>query len=110
MRISKEIQKEYGAKGLNAFLTSHQVSIDAEGKNVHLSYESLYKRTRALLLDQRVDALVMVVQNDEFLHTGLPLMYIDSVHTVSENVYMQKDPHTLIPDEALRRLKILIEG
>jgi hypothetical protein len=38
----------------------------------------------ALLFDKSVEALLIVIQNDELLETGLPVPYIDSIHDVTK--------------------------
>jgi len=36
-------------------------------------FNSLYQRCKALLMDKRVEALILVIQTDELLRTGLPV-------------------------------------
>jgi hypothetical protein len=38
----------------------------------------------ALLFDKSVEALLIVIQNDALLETGLPVPYIDRIHNVAK--------------------------
>ena len=50
---------------------------------MHLPLQGLYERTRTLLLNEQVEALVLVVQTDEFLRTGLPVDRIDQLTSLA---------------------------
>ncbi|MBU3695085.1 MAG: hypothetical protein FGM40_09740 [Rhodocyclaceae bacterium] len=71
--------------GQRAWLTSAAQTLDAEGEPVPLT-GGLFGRVRALVLRQTVDAMVLVVENDEFLSAGLPLDRVDAVHGVDDDV------------------------
>jgi hypothetical protein len=48
--------------------------------------QGLRARTRALLLLKDVQALVLVVQDDALLETGLPMDQVDVVHVVDDDL------------------------
>ena len=91
------------AAGLGAALTSDTFTEVAEEGERILPFASLNRRLRALVLDCGIDALVAVVQTDEFLHAGLPLEAMSAVTWV--------DSHLLTFDQRLpvsaRRLQTL---
>ncbi|MDZ7750205.1 MAG: hypothetical protein U5S82_00770 [Gammaproteobacteria bacterium] len=66
-------QRKYAEAGKRCFATSHDLTLDARGAPLPFPFDGLYRRCRALLLDPRVDTLVLVVQDDELADTGLPV-------------------------------------
>ncbi len=110
MERALDIQKEQLDKGMRSFVSSHIKSMDWRGEEVHFSFEGLYRRTRSLLMDERVDALVLVMQTDEFLYTGLPLSYIDNIVITPQPVYSVKHASDQIPDNTYRRLRTLLNS
>ncbi len=68
-------------EGIHAHLTGHQLSESADGSVMHLASEGLFMRCIALLGAPEVEALVMVIDSDEFLDKGLPVDRIDRIHT-----------------------------
>jgi cyanophycin synthetase len=79
MAAARARQGELVAAGIACFLTSHATTLNAAGLETTLSLGSIYTRCRALLVDHRVEALLLVVQNDELLRTGLPVDRIDRI-------------------------------
>jgi len=69
-------------EGRRACLTNGSEIRAASGEPLPMPLRGLYPCVRALVLSPRVDALVLVVQNDEFLASGLPLECVDSVTVV----------------------------
>ena len=53
---------------------------------MQLRLHGLYARTRALLLNREVDALLLVVQTDELLRTGMPVDRIDRFNCVGPSL------------------------
>ncbi|MBV1885616.1 MAG: hypothetical protein KUG61_00940, partial [Parvibaculaceae bacterium] len=60
-------------KGVRAYLTSHDETVDSNQSQRPYPFTSLAQRTKALLLDETVDALVLVIQNADILKSGLPI-------------------------------------
>jgi cyanophycin synthetase len=79
-----QIREEYSARGIRCWLTNHMETVSDSGEVSAVVALGLYERCMALLLDPEVEALIMVVQNDELLETGLPLRRIDQIHIISE--------------------------
>lgn len=59
--------------GLRCCMAGHERVIAADGHEMPVAANGLFGRALALLLDAEVDALVLVVQTDELLRTGLPV-------------------------------------
>lgn len=55
------------------FLTSHATTLGPEGTDLPVPGAGLYARCQALLMNRRVEAIVLVIQTDELLQTGLPV-------------------------------------
>jgi acyl-coenzyme A synthetase/AMP-(fatty) acid ligase/D-alanine-D-alanine ligase-like ATP-grasp enzyme len=67
------------ALGAGAFATGTDRTLDAEGRDIAMPVRGLHARARALLLSKAVHALVLVVQDTEFLQTGLPVDVVDAM-------------------------------
>jgi len=78
------IRSGYAQRGLRCHLASHDRVVAADGAPVVLGAHGLFGRAIALLLDSQVDALVLVVQSDELLATGLPVDRITRVTEVAD--------------------------
>jgi len=74
------IRAAYAARGVGCWLTSHLKTVSNKGESTTLVGSGLYGRCVALLMDPEVEALVLVIQTDELLRTGLPLSRIDRIH------------------------------
>ena len=72
-------RKALGGDGAGIFVTNAVRTLDGNGHEIPMPLQGLYERSRALLLSKKVYALLLVVQDDEWLRTGLPVEYIDSV-------------------------------
>jgi len=79
-------QQDLVTRGVRCFLSSHRVTLLPSREERMLASESLYDRTLALLMDKGVEALVLVVQTDEFLHRGLPVDAITGVYTIDNDI------------------------
>lgn len=72
-------QRHWTAQGLNCFLTSDDLTEDGQGQAQPMALNGAFRRVRALLMDNRVQALVIVLQTDAWLATGLPIDRIDHI-------------------------------
>jgi cyanophycin synthetase len=79
MDIAKKEQNSLIEKGIACFLTSHNVTINHSASEMILPFKGLHKRCKALLLNHQVEAIILVVQTDEFLYTGLPIDAISNI-------------------------------
>ena len=71
---------ELSRQGLACWCTSHAQTFDGSGDPCLLQGDGLFSRCSALLLDPTVEALILVVQTDELLATGLPADRLTQVH------------------------------
>jgi cyanophycin synthetase len=73
LKIALTRQKEMAQEQVSCFITSHEMTLTATGVEMQFPFNSLTRRCQALLMDRRVDAILLVVQTDELLRSGLPL-------------------------------------
>lgn len=74
------------AQGVACYLTSHQLTQDEAGNTQPMACAGLFLRCRALLLDKSVGAIMLVIQNDELVQTGLPVDAFDVVEQVDNQL------------------------
>jgi acyl-CoA synthetase (AMP-forming)/AMP-acid ligase II/D-alanine-D-alanine ligase-like ATP-grasp enzyme len=100
-------RKEMGGNGTGIFVTSTRRSLNSNGYELVSTFSSLHHRTRALLLSRQVRALLIVVQDDELLSTGLPVEYFNRIHDAGGSLRQHQNPELLLVkerDQMLRRL------
>jgi cyanophycin synthetase len=81
---ARAVQSNYTKKGVQCWLTNHLTSLSPSGEMCPLAAHNLFSKVSALLFDKSVEALLIVIQNDELLETGLPVPYIDCIHDVTK--------------------------
>ncbi len=86
MESARQQQKERVAAGQRCYISSHEITLAPSGGAMQLRLHGLYARTRALLLNREVDALLLVVQTDELLRTGMPVDRIDRFNCVGPSL------------------------
>jgi cyanophycin synthetase len=82
MLAGRSRQKALRAEGRACFLTSHEQTLDQHGALLAMAADGLFDRVLALLMNRDVGALVLVIQTDELLRTGLPVDRLASVQVV----------------------------
>ena len=100
-------RKALGDNGAGVFVTSARRSLNSNGYEIEIPFNSLHHRTRALLLSRQVRALLIVVQDDELLSTGLPVEYFNCIHDAGGSLRQHQNPELLVlkeRDQMLRRL------
>ena len=105
LEAAQEEWKQMVNSGLRAALLNSQQTLLSDGRLKIMPLAGLYARSRALVLSPDIDALVLVVQDNEFLHSGLPF---DSVTVVWEATgelasYLEKRPLDNAEANNLRR-------
>lgn len=70
-------QRQCASAGEACYLTSSRETRSPSGEPCHLAAEGLFDRCRALLVNDAVERLVVVMDSDEWQHTGLP---VDAIH------------------------------
>jgi cyanophycin synthetase len=83
MNEAKKVQSNYAKKGVQCWLTSHITTLSPSGEMTPLVANNLFSKVSALLFDKNVEALLIVIQNDALLETGLPVPYIDVIHDMT---------------------------
>lgn len=83
LREAIKVQSDYAKKGIQCWLTNHVTSLSPMGEIFPLSANNLFSKVSALLFDKSIEALLIVIQNDALLETGLPVPYIDLIHDMT---------------------------
>jgi D-alanine-D-alanine ligase-like ATP-grasp enzyme len=102
--------QEMVASGLDAYLSHAHRTLAPSGDEWRMPFVGLYQRARALVLSSRVQALVLVVQTDEILGTGLPLEAVDSVSFVDERLQAWPSKGDAASPERVAALLQLLRG
>ncbi len=79
-------QKLHVDKGIDCFMTSHSKSRSPTGDDIHIAAPNLFGKCRALLMNRAVEALVIAIESDEFVATGLPIDSIDRLIIIDEDI------------------------
>jgi acyl-coenzyme A synthetase/AMP-(fatty) acid ligase/D-alanine-D-alanine ligase-like ATP-grasp enzyme len=94
--------------GPGVHLSSAAQTLDGEGRTLPMPLSGLCDRVRALVLSPRVHAIVMVVQTDELLRTGLPLERVDRVVMVDRALESSTAPSRPLAAARLAALGALL--
>lgn len=73
LTMARAQQQTWQAQGIAGYLTSHNLTLTPSGAELHLAQNGLFARCQALLADNHVEAIVLLVQTDDLLQTGLPV-------------------------------------
>lgn len=103
-------QRELTHQGIRCFLTDHERTFDDSGTEILLTFRGLSRRCRVLLMNPRMEALILVVQTDEFLYAGLPVNRATRVILSEHPLANWKNPKETISPDRLDRLKKLLEN
>ena len=103
-------RKALGGDGAGIYVTSAGRTLDGNGheiREIRIPFQTLHGRSRAMLLSRQVRTLLLVVQDDEWLRSGLPVEYLDSV--VDAGGALRQHPSADLPlskekEQALRQL------
>ena len=103
---AQEEWKELVSSGLRATFVCSQKVLMSDGMPYIMTLDSLYDKCRALALLSDVDALVIAVQDDEFLQSGLPFDSVSMVHDTGGKLSSHQEKRLLVDKEAsnLRRV------
>ncbi|PHS72571.1 MAG: hypothetical protein COB22_04350 [Cycloclasticus sp.] len=109
LESAKQKQATSIESGINSYLTSHKLTLNASNKETTMPNDELMKRCFALLLDRQVQELIVVVQTDECLFEGVPFDQINSMVVVDELLTSWKDSNVAIPAHAAANARQLLE-
>ncbi len=84
-KAAEQRQKALIQSGVAAFLTSHHHTKDNTLATWVMAEFGLYARCQALLMHRAVEAIVLVIQNEDWLQTGLPIDQIDRVEHIDSD-------------------------
>ncbi len=97
-------------QGISAMLTSHERTIGADGEEIVLTRGArLFDRASALMHDTQADQLVLVIQDDELLYRGRPMLRVSSVKKVNDSLKSFRDPEQSLSVERIDALKRELE-
>ena len=85
LSAARRRQRELAATGLHHHITTHERTWASNDKELKFDSSGLFDRCLALLMDREVQGLILVVQNDELLRSGLPIDRVDRVHVDYSN-------------------------
>jgi len=84
LELAQARQQTWQAQGVACYVTSHNVTLAPCGAVMPMAHEGLFSRCLALLGDKTVEALVLVIQTDELLHSGFPVDAISRIWNSGE--------------------------
>ncbi len=95
--------------GIQCFMTTHRVTYAPSGEEVLYPFESLFNRVTALTMNKALESLIVVVQTDEFLKTGMPVDRVSSFIKVNDALVKWNDPGNVLDPDARNALFELID-
>ncbi len=95
-------QEELRCTGIRCFVTSHQETLAATGAVMPMPAEGLFGRSLALLINCGVQHLILVIQNNELLSSGLPVDRLTRIVLCDNQM-----PETAGAPDALLRAELL---
>lgn len=96
-------QKNLVKKGIACFLTTANITYSPDGELKLSMQNSLFQRCRALIMNNEVASLILVVQSDELLATGLPVDSIDNITSVNRHLVSVHHQNSL-PEKTINNL------
>lgn len=103
-------QKALLEADIQCYLTSHNLSLAPSGKKIYFPSDSIFKRCRSLLLNSQVEAVILVVQTDEFMHTGLPVDHCSHFSALSGTLHSWSRPHEKLPQDRVEALMTMFRS
>jgi len=106
---AREEWKQMVDSGLRTALVSSQQTLLSDGRTKVMPFAGLYARCRSLILSLDIDALVLVVLDDEFLHTGLPFDSVTVVRDTGGELVSYREKSSL-RDEQANNLRLFLKS
>lgn len=104
---AKDYQLTKCHDGISAYLTSHQMTLDSSQHIKPMTFISLSKRVTALLQNQSVEELVIVVQTDEVLAEKWPIDRIDRLEILQPRNAADDDLNPAVVDFFKSKLAVV---
>jgi len=93
---------------VKCYLTTHNLTLDSAEAKLVMPNDGLAKRSFALLLNRQVEALLIVIQNDECLYEGLPFDQIDSFTKTNDLLHSwENSDHPITPQAHIAITELL---
>lgn len=80
------LQKEKRKTNTTTFVCSNDKILNSAGKSIHYKSKTLNDRVKSLFLCKDIEELIIVVQNDDVLLTGIELDKIDYLSFIDDDV------------------------
>lgn len=109
LESARERQQTWHAQGVACFLSSHDRTEGPQGALLPLALNGAFFRARALLMDPQVAALVLVLQTDEWLSTGLPVDRLSRLEMGAGSLLNHRSKQSAPPD-ATQSLEALLRA
>jgi len=106
---AREEWKQMVNSGLRTALVSSQQTLLSDGLTKVMPLAGLYACCRSLILSPDIDALVLVVQDDEFLNTGLPFDAVTVVRDDGGELVSHRE-NSPLSDEQANHLRLLLKS
>lgn len=91
LKKARHRQQELALENQQSFLTTHLQTFNVSNEiRFALPSEGLFYRCRMLLMNKDVESLLIVVQTDELLTTGLPIDSINAITLVNKYLVSNK--------------------
>ncbi|PHS70434.1 MAG: carboxylate--amine ligase [Cycloclasticus sp.] len=100
----KQARKKHAAlmkKGIKSSLTSHQITQHLSENEIQMPRNSLVKRCKAMLMDNEVEALIVVIETNECLFDRIPFDKIDSLKIADSGLSLWQDLNNNVPPEGV---------
>ncbi|WP_078464426.1 ATP-binding protein [Solemya velum gill symbiont] len=105
-----DCKKSYVGKGIDCFMTSHIVNRYPTGDEIHIAAPNLFGKCRSLLMNRVVEALVIAIDSDEFLATGLPIDSINQLTIIDEEIAHAPETGEMENSDRFRQLLRLLQS
>jgi len=110
MEAGRQRQAALLVDGIHCYLTSHQETLDRHGNAMSIACQGLFERTLALLMNRDVEALILVLQTDELLHTGVPVDSFARISRTEGKIVRHSHPGEYAEQPVMTRLFNLLQA
>ena len=111
MEAALQRQRQLLDDGFACYASNHLTTFRPDGSVMPIAGDgALFARTLSLTADKGVEALVLAIQTDEFLHSGLPMGRLAAVRIIDKGLVSAENPGRRVSDSAFRQLKWMLEA
>ena len=86
LEAAKAAQSKLSQNGVDAHIVAAQETITCGGQVLATRATTASSRLRALMVDPSVEAVILVIQDDAMLQSGLPIEGVDTLQVVNSNI------------------------